>query len=136
MDSGSSMGSPESFTGVRPANDTDKLVSALGYVFWFIVPIIVLVTEMKESTFNRIHAFQGLVFGGAGFLFFILYTCVTTAISAVVPPLACVLWIGYLLPLALGLYVAYKTYSTGQVEFVYLSQLTRALFRQQLARAT
>jgi len=134
MSSGNSMESAESFAGVQPANENDKLVSALGYLFLFIVPIIVFVTDMKQSAFNRIHAFQGLVFGGAVFLFFILYTCVTTVMTAAVPPLGCILWVGYLVPLVLGLYLAYKTYTGGQVEFGYLSQLTRSLFRQQLAR--
>ena len=126
-------GPQESFAGIQPATENDKLISALGYIFWFIVPIIVLLTEMKDSTFNRIHAFQGLVFGGVGVVFFILYTCVTFVITAAVPPLGCILWLGYFLPFALGLYYAYKTYSAGQVEFPYLSQVTRSLFRQQLA---
>lgn len=129
-----STGPQGSFAGVRPATENDKLVSALGYIFWLIVPIIVLLTDMKNSAFNRVHAFQGLVFGGVGIAFYIiLYTCVTTAITAAVPPLGCVLWIGYFLPLVMGLYYAYKTYSAGQVEFPYLSQVTRSLFRQQLA---
>ena len=127
-----SSGSSETFAGVQPAAENDKLISALGYIFWFIVPIIVLLTDMKNSAFNRVHAFQGLVFGGVAFVFFILYTCVTTAITAAVPPLGCILWVGYFLPLILGLYYAYKTYSAGQVEFPYLSQATRSLFRQQL----
>ena len=128
-----STGPQGSFAGVQPAAENDKLISALGYIFWFIVPIIVLLTDMKDSAFNRIHAFQGLVFGGAGVVFFILYTCVTFVITAAVPPLGCILWVGYFLPLILGLYYAYKTYSAGQVEFPYLSQVTRSLFRQQLA---
>ncbi len=133
MSSQGMTGPQESFAGIQPATDNDKLISALGYIFWFIVPIVVLVTEMKNSAFNRIHAFQGLVFGGVAVIFFILYTCVTIVLTAVVPPLGCILWVGYFLPLALGLYYAYKTYSAGQVEFPYLSQVTRSLFRQQLA---
>ncbi len=133
MSSQGTTGPQESFAGVHPATENDKLVSALGYIFWFIVPIIVLLTEMKNSAFNRIHAFQGLVFADIGVIFFILYTCVTIVITAAVPPLGCILWVGYFLPLGLGLYYAYKTYSAGQVEFPYLSQVTRSLFRQQLA---
>lgn len=65
-------------------------------------------------------------------VFYVLYTCVATIITTIVPPLGCILWLGYFLPIALGLYYAYKTYSAGQVEFPYLSQVTRSLFRQQL----
>jgi len=92
----------------------------------------VLLTDMKNSAFNRVHAFQALIFGGAGLALVILYTCVTTAITAAVPPLGCILWVGYFLPLILALYYAFKTFTAGQVEFPYLSQATRSLFRQQL----
>lgn len=125
-------GAPGSFATIQPRAENDKVISALGYIVWFIVPIIVLLTETRESAFNRVHAYQGLVFAGLGVVFYILYTCVTFVIAAVVPPLGCILWLGYFLPFVLAVYYAYKTYANGQTEFPYLSQVTRSLFRQQL----
>ncbi len=122
-----------SFAHLQPSSDNDRLLAALGYIFWIVVPAIVLLTDLRRSVFAYVHALQGLVFGGASVLFLILYTCVTTVLSAIVPPLACILWLGYLLPLALGIYYAYRAYTIGQTEFPLLSDVTRSLFRQQLA---
>ncbi|GBD20014.1 hypothetical protein HRbin28_00452 [bacterium HR28] len=122
-----------SFAHLQPSSDNDRLLAALGYIFWIVVPAIVLLTDLRRSVFAYVHALQGLVFGGASILFLILYTCVTTVLSAIVPPLACILWLGYLLPLALGIYYAYRAYTIGQTEFPLLSDVTRSLFRQQLA---
>lgn len=122
-----------SFAHLQPSSDNDRLLAALGYIFWIVVPAIVLLTDLRRSAFAYVHALQGLVFGGASILFLILYTCVATVLSAIVPPLACILWLGYLLPLALGIYYAYRAYTIGQTEFPLLSDVTRSLFRQQLA---
>ncbi len=39
------------YAGVQPQSENDKLISAIGYIFLLIVPIIVLVTTMKDSRF-------------------------------------------------------------------------------------
>lgn len=116
------------FAGVQPEAENDKLISALGYVFWF-VPVIVLLTDLKESRFNKIHAYQGLVFFGVAVAYLIAYTCVSIAVTLVVPLLALVLWVGWFIPLAGALYLAFKTSTASQVEFPYLSQATLSLFK-------
>jgi uncharacterized membrane protein len=120
------------FQNLRPASENDRLLAALGYVFWIIVPAIVLLTDLRRSAFAFVHALQGLVFGGASVLFVILYSCVTIVLSAAVPLLGCVLWLGYFLPLVLGIVIAYQVYTTNRTEFPLLSDLTRSLFGQQL----
>jgi uncharacterized membrane protein len=117
------------FDRLRPSTENDRL----GYVFWIVVPLIVLLTDLRRSSFAYVHALQGLVFGGASIVFLLLYSCLTFALTAIVPPLGCVLWIGFLLPLGLGLYVAYRVVTASQVAFPVLSDVTRSLFRQQLA---
>jgi len=121
------------FDRLRPSTENDRLVAALGYVFWIVVPLIVLLTDLRRSSFAYVHALQGLVFGGASIVFLLLYSCLTFALTAIMPPLGCVLWIGFLPPLGLGLYVAYRVVTASQVAFPVLSDVTRSLFRQQLA---
>lgn len=121
-----------SFAHLQPSSDNDRLLAALGYIFWIVVPIIVLLTDLRRSAFAYVHALQGLVFGGASILFVLLYTCVSAALTVIIPPLACILWLGYFLPLALGISCAYRTYTVGQNDFPLLSDVTRALFRHQL----
>ncbi len=121
-----------SFTYLQPANENDRVLAALGYLFWVIVPLVVLLTDLRRSPFAYVHALQGLVFGGASVLFVILYSCVTFVVTAVVPVLGCLLWIGYFLPLVLALLIAYQVYTANRSEFPVLSDLTRSLFATQL----
>jgi len=86
------------FDRLRPSTENDRLVAALGYVFWIVVPLIVLLTDLRRSSFAYVHALQGLVLGGASIVFLLLYSCLTFALTAIVPPLGCVLWIGFLPP--------------------------------------
>ncbi|MGA7669644.1 MAG: hypothetical protein WBW04_04440 [Nitrolancea sp.] len=117
------------YAGVQPQSENDKLISAIGYIFLLIVPIIVLVTTMKVSRFNKIHAYQGLVFFGVAVAYYILYTCAYVAITSVVGLLACVLWIGYFVPFVAGLYLAFRVYTAKQVEFPLLTQAAAAVFK-------
>ncbi len=117
------------YAGIQPTSDNDKLISAIGYVFTPIVPIIVLVSTLKDSRFNRIHAYQGLVYFGVAFAYYILYTCVNIAATSVVGFLVCITWIGYFVPFAGSLYLAYRVYTAQQVEFPYLTQATASVFK-------
>ncbi|MDW7981610.1 MAG: hypothetical protein RMH81_02155 [Thermomicrobium sp.] len=132
--SGSDESTVSTFVQLRPGSENDRLLAALGYVFWIVIPAVVLLSDLRRSTFAYVHALQGLVFGGASVLFLILYSCLAFAITAAVPLLGCILWPGYFLPLALGLYYAYRSYTASETEFPVLSDATRALFRSQLAR--
>lgn len=94
------------------------------------MPIIILVTDMKNSRFAKAHAYQGLVFGAAGVAFIILYgICSTILVAVTVGVLWCVLWVGYLLPFALGIYFAYLVYSKEQVVLPQLTDITKQLFK-------
>jgi uncharacterized membrane protein len=116
-------------SAVQPQTENDKLISALAYIFWFIVAIVILVTDMKNSRFNKIHAYQSLVFAGAGLVFYIIWSIITGIIGSVFWPLACVLWVGYFLPFALALYFAFKVFTAGQVVFPTLTDFTAQIFK-------
>ena len=117
------------FAGVQPQTENDKLISALGYIFTPLVPIIVLLTTLKDSRFNRIHASQGLVFFGFAFAWYLLYSCAYFVVLSAAGLLACVLWVGFLVPLAASLYMAYRVFTAGQVKFPYLTQATVSVFK-------
>jgi uncharacterized membrane protein len=125
---GSTQGHPD-LAAVQPQADNDKLLGALSYIFWFLVPIIILVTDMKNSRFAKAHAYQGIVFAVVGIAFYIVYSIVYFIMTAIFWPLACVLWVGWFIPFVLAIYIAYKVFSGGQLVFPYLTDLTRQLFK-------
>lgn len=116
-------------SAVHPETDNDKLLGALCYIFWFLVPIIILVTDMKNSRFAKAHAYQGLVFAAIGIAFYIVYGIFMIIVGAIAWFLSCILWVGYFIPFVLALYIAYLTFTQGQVQFPYLTDLTRQLFK-------
>lgn len=116
-------------SGVQPETDNDKLLGALCYIFWFLIPIVILVTDMKDSRFAKAHAYQGLVFAGLGIGFYIVYGIFYTVATMVVGFLACILWVGYFVPFVLALYIAYRTFTQGDAQFPYLTDLTRQVFK-------
>jgi uncharacterized membrane protein len=122
-------GSHADLAGVLPQSDNDKLLGALCYIFWILVPIIILVTDMKDSRFAKGHAYQGLVFAALGIAFYIVYSIFVTIVSAVIWVLGCILWVGYFLPFLLALYFAYRVFTQGQLVFPYLTDLTRSVFK-------
>lgn len=126
------MGSASSggdLSGVHPETDNDKLLGALCYIFWFLIPIIILVTDMKNSRFAKAHAYQGLVFAGIGIGFYIVYGIFMIIVGAIAWFLSCILWVGYFVPFVLALYIAYRTFTQGDVQFPYLTDLTRQVFK-------
>lgn len=46
-----------------PANDTSKLLAALGYVIWPVALIAILMEPYKDEPFVKFHGFQALGFG-------------------------------------------------------------------------
>lgn len=114
---------------MRPQADNDKIIGALCYIFLILVPIIVLVTDMKDSRFAKVHAYQGLVFGAAAIGFYIVYGIFWTILTAILWFLACILWVGFFVPLLAGLYFAYLVYSKDQVVLPFLTDATKAVFK-------
>lgn len=47
-----------------PLNEDDKMLAALGYLLWFIVPPVILFSEKKKEPFLHFHSVQALIFGG------------------------------------------------------------------------
>jgi uncharacterized membrane protein len=117
------------YAGIRPEAENDKLISAISYIFTPIVPIIILLTTLKNSRFNKVHAYQGLVFFGAAFAYYIVYGCAFFIVTQVASLLGCILWVGYLVPFVLALYMGFRVYTNSQVEFPYLTQATASLFK-------
>jgi uncharacterized membrane protein len=122
-------GPGDDLRGITPQQENDKLISALCYIFWFLVPIIILVTDMKDSRFAKVHAYQGIVWGAVGIAFYILYGIIWIILSAVIPFIGCILWVGYFLPFALSLYFAYLVFSKGAVVLPGLTDATKAVFK-------
>ncbi len=116
-------------SGVRPENENDKLIAALCYIFLFLVPIIVLVTDMKDRRFTKIHAYQGLVFGAAAVALYIIVGICWTVASAVFFLLACVVGFLWLIPLAVGIYFAFLVYTKDAVELPLITDLTKSVFK-------
>jgi uncharacterized membrane protein len=90
---------------------------------------------MKNSRFAKIHAYQGLVFGGVAVGYFLLFCiCVTVVGFAlggglVASAVQCILWVFALVPAAIGLYFAYLVYTKEQVVLPYLTDATRGAFK-------
>lgn len=114
---------------VQPQADNDKLLGALCYIFWFLVPIIILVTDMKNSRFAKAHAYQGIVFAVAGIAFYMVYGVFWIIMTAILWFFACILWVGYFVPFLAALYIAYKVFTQGQVVIPYLTDLTKSVFK-------
>lgn len=90
---------------------------------------------MKNSRFAKIHAYQGLVFGGAAVGYFILY-CVCQFVVGMAlggglfaAAVQCVLWVFVFVPTAIGLYFAYLVYTKEQVVLPFLTDATRGAFK-------
>jgi hypothetical protein len=100
-----------------------------------LVPIIVLLTDLKNSRFNKIHAYQGLVFGGVGIGYGILFCICLSLIGFVLgggfiaAAVQCILWVFALVPFAVGVYFAYLVYTREQVVLPYITDLTKSVFK-------
>ncbi len=51
-----------------PASDTSKLLAALGYIFWIVALIAILIEPYKEEKFVKFHAIQALALGVASMI--------------------------------------------------------------------
>jgi uncharacterized membrane protein len=117
------------YAGIRPEAENDKLISAISYIFTPIVPLIILLTTLKNSRFNKVHAYQGLVFFGAAFAYYILFGCAWFVATSAIGFLACILWVGFFVPAVIAVLMGFGVYTRGQVEFPLLTQATASLFK-------
>lgn len=44
-------------------SDTSKILAALGYIFWLVALIAILIDPYKQEKFVRFHAIQALAYG-------------------------------------------------------------------------
>lgn len=113
---------------ILPGSDHERIVAALAYLVWFVVPIGLLMTH-GESRFARRHAWQGIIFGGASVAYLAVYVIFWLGMFSISPALACLAIFGAFVPFALGLYYATRIYTRSQSHFLILSDLTRTLIR-------
>ncbi|MDY0088398.1 MAG: hypothetical protein RBS78_07625 [Coriobacteriia bacterium] len=46
-----------------PASDTSKILAGVGYLFWVVALIAILIEPYKDEQFVKFHAFQALAIG-------------------------------------------------------------------------
>jgi uncharacterized membrane protein len=46
-----------------PASDTSKILAAIGYIFWIVAIVAILIDPYKEEQFIKFHAVQALALG-------------------------------------------------------------------------
>lgn len=102
------------------ANDSSesRLIAALCYVFLIVVPVLVLVSELRGKRFLRYHGYQGLVVGVVLLFLYLLLIPGATWILLHIPLIgwafACLAPFIYVAGLGLQLYWAYLAYQ-GQL---------------------
>ena len=56
-------GPPPSGGRPGPASDTSKILVAIGYIFWIVALVAILIDPYKEEKFVKFHAIQALALG-------------------------------------------------------------------------
>jgi uncharacterized membrane protein len=85
----------------------DKLWAALGYLFWPIAILLLLMEDKKQRKFIKLHAIHALVVG-----------VIISLLSAVTVGIGCITWL-------VMLYLAYKAYQGTQIEIPLLTKFIR-----------
>lgn len=108
--------SPEAPKVTPPSDDSaGKILAALGYLFWVIALVALLIEPYKSDAFVRFHAVQGLALG-----------VVIWVLTAVGMPL---LGLGGLIGLAgfvYQIYLAVKTWNGEKIEVPLLYDLVKS----------
>ena len=93
--------------GGGEANDSDRLMVLLGYIFPIIAVVMLLMEDRKNKPFVKYHSVMAL-----------LLAAVTFILSFTV-----CLWV---IPWGYGLYIGWQAYSTGEmVEVAYLGDFAK-----------
>jgi uncharacterized membrane protein len=107
---------PEAPKVVPPSDDSaGKILAALGYLFWVIALVALLIEPYKSDAFVRFHAVQGLALG-----------VIIWVLTAVGMPL---LGLGGLIGLAgfvYQIYLAMKTWNGEKIEVPLLYDLVKS----------
>ena len=104
-------------------NDNDRVVAALGYVFWIVAVVMLILDDTKRKPLLRDHAVQGIGFAVVsivyGFLATFIYICAVIISFGI---LAFFLWVIFLVPVLVGAYFGYLAYTRdGLVEIPLLT---------------
>lgn len=105
-------------------DSNDRALAALGYIFVIVAIVVALVDETKRKPLLMDHAKQAIGFAVASFAYQmiagIFYVCMTIISFGL---LGLVLWVVFLVPFLIGLYLAYLAYNEDRlVEIPYLTQ--------------
>ncbi len=119
-------------TGAPPAEPTsdDKLWCGLSYFSQFIIPavlplILLLGEQTKEKEFVRHHAITSLGLLAAAVVYEIAATIIYSIILLILPLLACILWLVFVVPIVPFVYYGIKALKGEYVEVPYLSEFLR-----------
>jgi uncharacterized membrane protein len=104
-------------------NDNDRVVAALGYVFWIVAVVMLILDDTKRKPLLRDHAVQGIGFAVVsivyGFFATFIYICAVIISFGI---LAFFLWVIFLVPVLVGAYFGYLAYTRdGLVEIPLLT---------------
>jgi uncharacterized membrane protein len=106
---------------VQPQEENDKLIAAGAYVFWLLIGIVILVTDLKNKPFLRFHAYQSITFG---IVMFVAWS-IAGVLSFVLIGL-CIMPVLFLIPF----YFAYLAYSKGVFRIPLVTNLTYSIFKE------
>lgn len=113
-----------------PLASNDRVLAALGYVFWFVALVVLLLDETKHKPLLRAHAIQALgltvVAYAYGLIAIVVFICATLATLGLA---ALFLWVIFFVPLAFQLYWAFLAYDRP-AELVEIPWLTEFMVRQ------
>jgi len=104
----------------------NRLLAALGYPIG-IIPIVVLLTDMKQDRFMRYHAVQAIALLIAGFVVFVALSLAMTIVLSIMPflfPLAFLTPLLMLGWLALTIWCAFRAYQGEMFTIPVLSTYT------------
>jgi uncharacterized membrane protein len=115
-------------TGAAPSDVTsnDRLWAALAYIIPPIISVLILVMEEnKTREFQRYHAFQAIGFAVVAAVYTVLLCIVSGIATAVLPPLACIFSLLYVVPVIPALYFAYQAYQGQRFEIPVITEFMR-----------
>jgi len=123
---------PAPAAGADDPSQEQPVMAALAYVFGIIVPIIILVTDMKKSRYMRFHAFNSLFFTVAIFVIS-MGLGIIMAIVGAIPVIGFIgailgLLLSIVLPLAvliLVIILAIKAYNKQELELPVITKMAR-----------
>lgn len=97
-----------------PANDTSKLLAALGYIFWIVAVVALLIEPYKDQKFVKFHALQALA-----------YSIALWIVAILASPLFGFGMIVGLIGFGYAIYLAIKSFSGEYVEVPVVSGLVK-----------